>query len=32
MSLHGFGLIHRLEEFVFATSPAVRFWELKEGA
>jgi hypothetical protein len=32
VELHGAGLIHRLEEFVFATRPAVRFWQLEESA
>jgi hypothetical protein len=30
VSLHSAGLIHRLEEFVFPTRAAVRFWELGE--
>jgi predicted transcriptional regulator len=32
VQLHSAGLIHRLEEFVFPTRPAVRFWQLEEGA
>jgi len=32
VSLHASGLIHRLEELVFPTRPAVRFWQLEEGA
>jgi hypothetical protein len=30
VSLHASGLIHRLEEFLFATRVAVRFWQLEE--
>ena len=32
VQLHSAGLIHRLEEFVFATRPAVRFYQLEESA
>jgi hypothetical protein len=32
VQLHSAGLIHRLEEFVFPTRPAVRFWQLEESA
>jgi hypothetical protein len=31
VNLHADGLIHRCNEFVFPTRPAVRFWELEEG-
>jgi len=31
VSLHACGLIHRLEEFVFASRAAVRFHQLEEG-
>lgn len=30
--LHAAGLVHRLDEFVFATGPAVRFYELELAA
>ena len=30
VSLHSSGLIHRLEEFVFPTRAARRFWQLEE--
>jgi hypothetical protein len=32
VSLHAAGLIHRLEEFVFPTRAAVRFWQLENSA
>jgi hypothetical protein len=31
VNLHSSGLIHRLEEFVFATRPARRFHQLEEA-
>jgi hypothetical protein len=31
VNLHADGLIHRLEEFVFPTRAAARFWQLEEG-
>jgi hypothetical protein len=30
VNLHADGLIHRCNEFVFATRPAVRFWEFEK--
>jgi hypothetical protein len=30
VELHSAGLIHRLEEFVFPTRAAARFWQLEE--